>query len=109
MTVFNNDDRFDRSNVEFADGRIVAYDKQNHLPGMHHIDYGLGVFNHNAFELTSDSTPSDLATLYQNLLKRGDLAAYEVRVRFYEIGSFAGLEEMRRYLAQQTLSQKGTP
>ena len=44
MTVFRNDDQWDRSNVEFADGRILAYDKTQRTLAMRHIDYGLGVF-----------------------------------------------------------------
>ena len=27
MTVYRNDDRWDRSNIEFDDGRIIRYDK----------------------------------------------------------------------------------
>ena len=32
------------------------------------------------------------------LLARGQLAAFEVAQRFYEIGSHAGLEELDRFL-----------
>jgi NDP-sugar pyrophosphorylase family protein len=99
MTVFRNDDRWDRSNIEFANGRIVAYDKQVRTPHMRHIDYGLGAFGRAAFATVPADQPYDLATLYQDLLKRGELAAYEVGHRFYEIGSHEGLEETRRYLA----------
>jgi len=98
MTVFHNDSRWDRSNVELSDGHIVAYDKQKQTSRMRHIDYGLGVFHRSAFELVPEGTVCDLAKLYQDLLARGELAALEVRERFYEIGSFEGLEETRRYL-----------
>ena len=49
-----------------------------------------------------EAQPYDLATLYQELLGQSELAAYEVHQRFYEIGSFAGLEETRQYLAGQS-------
>lgn len=101
MTIFRNDGRWDASNVEFGKGRIVAYDKRHPTPWMHHIDYGLGVFRRFAFEGVPSDRPYDLATLYQDLLRRGELAACEVDQRFYEIGSFEGLEETRRYLAAQ--------
>ena len=107
MTVFHNDGRWDRSNVEFVDGRIVSYDKGHRTPQMRHIDYGLGVFTQSAFATVPDDPPYDLAALYQDLLKRGELAAYEASQRFYEVGSFAGLEETRRYLAAQSSAQKG--
>lgn len=101
MTVFRNDGRWDKSNVEFVDGRVGAYDKRHHTPRMHHIDYGLGVFKQSAFEIVPEEQPYDLAMLYQDLLAKGELAAYEVGQRFYEIGSLEGLEETRRYLAEQ--------
>lgn len=99
MTVFRNDGRWDRSNVEFVDGYLRAYDKQHHTARMHHIDYGLGIFKRSAFEKVPDDRPYDLATVYQDLLAQDELAAFEVGQRFYEIGSLEGLEETRRYLA----------
>ena len=41
---------------------------------------------------------TDLATIYERLAASGDLAAFEVTQRFYEIGSFAGLQEFQRHL-----------
>jgi NDP-sugar pyrophosphorylase family protein len=108
MTVFRNGGRWDRSNVQFVDGCILAYDKQHPTERMHHIDYGLGVLHRSAFEMIPDDQPFDLATLYRDLLSRGHLAAYEVEQRFYEIGSLAGLEETRRYLATQAHMPRST-
>jgi NDP-sugar pyrophosphorylase family protein len=69
---------------------------------MNHIDYGLGVFQKNAFSSVPDGRPQDLAQVYQDLLRKGELAAYEVPDRFYEIGSLPGLEELRRFLASRS-------
>lgn len=102
MTVYRNDHRFDPSNVAFRDGRIVCYDKRPGIPGMTHIDYGLGAFRSETFPLERAAERLDLATVYQDLLARDQLAAYEVHERFYEIGSPAGLEETRRLLAEET-------
>lgn len=99
MTVFRNQGQWDASNVEFENGRIVAYDKRNRTPAMKHIDYGLGVLSRAALEAVVP--PCDLAVLYQDLLKRGDLAACEVAERFYEVGSFGGVEELADYLRQR--------
>jgi len=101
MTVFRNENRWDRSNVEFVNGRVLAYDKGKQTPRMQHIDYGLGVFNQSAFDIVPRNQPYDLATLYHSLLTQGQLAAYEVDQRFYEIGTFEGLEETRRHLAMR--------
>lgn len=96
MTVYRNAGRWDSSNVEFTAGRIVAYDKKNRTERMQHIDYGLGVFHREAF---AESSETDLAELYRDLLRRGRLAAFEVRERFYEVGSFEGIAELSRHLS----------
>jgi MurNAc alpha-1-phosphate uridylyltransferase len=99
MTVFRNDDRWDRSNVELDRGRIVRYDKRPGESNMHHIDYGLGILTPAALgPWHDDERPFDLAVVYQRLITSGELAGYEVNQRFYEIGSRDGLEETRALL-----------
>jgi NDP-sugar pyrophosphorylase family protein len=100
MTVYRNEGQWDTSNVEFSGGAILAYDKVHRTPRMRHIDYGLGAFHRDAFAGLPDDRPSDLAGLYQDLLRRGELAAFEVDQRFYEIGSFAGIRDLEEYLSQ---------
>jgi N-acetyl-alpha-D-muramate 1-phosphate uridylyltransferase len=99
MTVFRNEGQWDTSNVEFRDGRIVAYDKVARTPAMQYIDYGLSVWNRRAFDVVPESGSCDLAVVCQEMLRRGELAGFEVTERFYEIGSVAGLAETRGYLA----------
>ncbi len=103
MTVLHNQGLWDRSNVEFRKGKIIAYDKQTRTPAMEHIDYGLGAFQGKAFDRLPAGQPSDLADLYQSLLKEGELGAFEVGQRFYEIGSWQGLEDLKRFVAEQKL------
>ena len=101
MTVFHNDHQFDRSNVEFGEGRIKAYNKRRPTPQMEYIDYGLGVFRRAAFDRVDDGEPADLADMYESLLERGELAGFEVDQRFFEIGSFEGLQATRDYFARR--------
>ena len=101
MTVFRNEGAYDTSNVEFEEGRIIAYDKKHRTVRMHYIDYGLGLFHRSAFDGVPRDNPYDLASLYQDLLSRNELAAYEVQRRFYEIGSVAGLQELAKHLSEQ--------
>jgi NDP-sugar pyrophosphorylase family protein len=103
MTVFRNNGQWDTSNVEFADGRILAYSKKNRTTRMQYIDYGLGVFRAEAFARTH---ANDLADVYAELLQAGELAAVEVHERFYEIGSPAGLKEMTTFLSQHGDTRK---
>jgi NDP-sugar pyrophosphorylase family protein len=105
MTVFRNDGRWDSSNVEYRDGRILRYDKRDRTPAMTHIDWGLGALHAGALAGHPEGQPLDLATVYQGLLARDELAAYEVDRRFYEIGSPEGLEETRRHLSRQPKEQ----
>jgi NDP-sugar pyrophosphorylase family protein len=98
MTVYRNSNEWDRSNVLFEGGNILLYDKRAPLPEMAHIDYGLGVFRAAALLPYPSNQATDLADVYQDLLGQGQLAGLEVRQRFYEIGSFAGLQETQDYL-----------
>jgi len=99
MTVYRNEGKYDSSNVEFANGRILRYDKKSKTPAMQYIDYGLGVFDKSAFAGLREDEPSDLASVYRRLLERDDLAASEVKERFYEIGSPEGIRDLERYLS----------
>jgi len=98
MTVYRNEGRYDTSNVVFRDGAVVVYDKKNRLPEMRHIDYGLSLFQATAFNAYPAGEPFDLAEVMSNLVREKQLAGYEVRERFYEIGSPAGLSELETLL-----------
>src|SRR5688572_23218808 len=94
MTVYENRGQYDASNVWFEHGEIKIYDKKARLPQMRHIDYGLGVFRAGAFDGFPRDAVLDLAEVQKSLVARNELAGYEVRERFYEIGSPEGLREL---------------
>jgi len=104
MTVHQNLDMWDRSNVLFRNGIILRYDKNNRTPEMQHIDYGLGVLRAEVFNRYPADTVLDLERVYRDLVDEGELSGFEVAQRFYEIGSPAGLEETRAYLSRRTPS-----
>ena len=105
MTVYRNEDRWDRSNVEYHGGLIVRYDKIDRDASMRYIDYGLGVLTPQAFTpWAGTDAPFDLALVYQRLIAAGGLAGYEVPHRFYEIGSLAGLDDFRQLIAARQRS-----
>jgi NDP-sugar pyrophosphorylase family protein len=99
MTVYENSERYDASNVWFEGVAIKAYDKKSKLPTMRHIDYGLGAFRKEAFEGFPNDEVVDLSDVQKALLDRNELAGFEMTQRFYEVGSHAGLEELGRLLA----------
>lgn len=98
MTVFRNENAWDTSNVEFDGAVIRRYDKRNRTPQMHFIDWGLGVLGPRAFAAWEGVEKFDLADLYGDLVAHGNLAGFEVKERFYEVGSFAGLDELGNVL-----------
>ncbi len=102
MTVYRNEDAWDTSNVHFADGRIVRYDKRERTPEMRHIDYGLGVFRASVFAERPEGEAFDLADVQRELVAKDALAGHEVFQRFYEVGSHAGLAELENLLRQGT-------
>jgi NDP-sugar pyrophosphorylase family protein len=111
MAVFRNEGKWDTSNVEFEGGgveggKILAYSKTNRTPRMRYIDYGLGVFRTEAFQGLPAGKPCDLAELYAGLLQRKQLAAFEVKERFYEIGSPEGLRETAEFLVAREATQE---
>jgi NDP-sugar pyrophosphorylase family protein len=101
MTVYPNGDRWDRSNVFFRDGRLIDYNKKAPTSDMKHIDYGLGLFERRAFDRVPAGVFADLADLYRDLLRAGEVVGHEVPERFWEIGSFQGLEELCRFLSSK--------
>ena len=104
MTVYQNHGRYDTSNVQFEAGKIVVYDKKKRTPAMHHIDYGLGAFRAQAFDGCARDVVVDLADVQGALLARNRLAGYEIRQRFYEIGSHEGLNELDALLRSGQVS-----
>ena len=94
MTVYENRGRYETSNVCFEGGKIKSYDKKHPTPAMHHVDYGLGLFRAAAFDGFSREDAVDLADVQMALVARQQLAGYEIKQRFYEIGSPAGLNEL---------------
>jgi NDP-sugar pyrophosphorylase family protein len=101
MTVLKNGNRWDRSNVFFREGRLLEYNKQAPSAEMDYIDYGLGILSADILKNYSERQTFDLAEVYKELSKKGQLAGYEVFERFYEIGSFDGLQQTEQFLTRE--------
>ncbi len=102
MTIFRNDGRWETSNVLYDDNGRVLYDKHRRsasAPRMRHVDYGLSVMERGVIErYVRPEGKADLADVFETLSIEGNLAAYEVSERFYEIGSPSGLTDLEWYL-----------
>jgi NDP-sugar pyrophosphorylase family protein len=100
MTVYKNEGRWDSSNVVFIPsdkanccGTVKFYSKEECVPGMDYIDYGLSCFSADIFSSEKKSS-FDIADLYSKLINDCKLAAFEVKERFYEVGSFEGIKDL---------------
>lgn len=102
MVVFRNENRWGASNALFRDGRVVEYDKENagRRPELAWIDYGLAMLSRDLLaERIEHGAVADLADFYRELSIEGELAGFEVRDRFYEVGSAEGVADLERYLS----------
>ncbi len=93
MTVYANDNKLDKSNAEFADGKLVRYDKRNPTSAMRHIDYGASILKRSVVEALPRGEFVDLAQLYTSMVSTGKMVGFEVFSRFYEIGTPESLRE----------------
>jgi NDP-sugar pyrophosphorylase family protein len=102
MTVYRNDGQWDKSNVVYEPsspraGMVRVYDKKKPLPAMNYIDYGLSCCEASEF-VKEEADIFDLADVFARISREGELAGFEAEHRFYEIGSYAGIEDFTRYI-----------
>jgi len=98
MTVFKNEGQWDSSNVIIENNSLVLYSKAHKNERMNYIDYGLGILSKKNFVGYMEKTTFDLAEIYNKLSLKRNLLGFEVHQRFYEIGSFKGIEVFSVYL-----------
>jgi N-acetyl-alpha-D-muramate 1-phosphate uridylyltransferase len=111
MTVLRNDNRWGQSNVAVRADGSIEYNKdlggddplrcasQSDQAG--HIDFGLSVLSARVLQPYPEAATVDLADIWRALSCQGQLAAFEVTGRFYEIGSRAGLADTEEFLARR--------
>ena len=100
MTILENNNQWDKSNVIFDGKQINLYDKKNHTDHMNYIDYGLSICKKYIFtEMTYNIF--DLAEIFTSLSKVNQLDFYEVNQRFYEIGSQQGIEDFSNFALKE--------
>ena len=105
MTVYENFNRWDRSNAIYLDGKLLKYDKEFPSNDMTYIDYGLGVLTKAIFGGYSSEKHLGLSKIYEDLCQKSDLEGYPVDHRFYEIGSHEGLKETSIFLENRGVNK----
>lgn len=86
-------------NVDCKNGEIRLY--SNRASGLPYIDYGLSILRAEALDHFPSDTPFELESVWWWLIANKELAAYEVKERFQEIGSPEGLEKFNRYISEK--------
>ena len=105
MSVFHNEDRWDTSNCEVTDERVVRYEKRPagspRDDKLAYIDYGAIALRREVIAALPEG-PCDLAHVQRDLAQSGKLRALLASERFHEIGSEAGLQDLERYLGYRS-------
>jgi MurNAc alpha-1-phosphate uridylyltransferase len=98
MTVLRNTNGVEPSNVNYENDYVLKYDKKNPDRSMTFIDFGLNAFKAEVFDDYSTNSPLDLSDIQSALATRRELLGYEVNQRYYEVGSFQGIEDFKKYI-----------
>ena len=97
MSVYKNYDKYGKSNTAVAGDLVKKHSKKTQTRDMVYIEYGANIFQKKALELIPEGKPYSLSELFCQLITREELLAYEVKERFYEIGSPSGLKEFEEF------------
>ena len=102
MSVYKNYGKYERSNTAIEGGLVRKFSKAERITDMVYIEYGANIFRKKILKMIPEGHYT-LEQLFLRLIEREDLLAYEVRQRFYEIGSLQGLKEFEEF-AKNALS-----
>ena len=100
MVVYKNNDQFDKSNIVVENNLVKVYDKKRKADGMHYIDYGAMLLRKRLLDLIPYGQFCALDDVLVPAVEQGELLAYEVQERFYEIGSPNGINEFKKYVKE---------
>ena len=97
MTVFQNCDKIDISNVVIKNKKVVKYNKEK-TKDMLFIDYGVSIFRKKILDEIPKNTFYSTKDLFSNLVDQDNLLSYEIKKRFYHIGTPESLKEFTDYI-----------
>jgi NDP-sugar pyrophosphorylase family protein len=99
MTVYRNQNRYDRSNTAITGNLVTKYTKQDRTQDMVYIDYGANIFRKEALKMIPEDQFYPLEEFFPRLIVKEELLAFEVKERFYEIGSPQGIKDFAEYIS----------
>jgi len=97
MTVLAQEKGTAENNLEIRGGSVVRYQKGQPPGTFSHMDYGLLFFRKSFLEKYPCSSFST-DVIFSDLIARGQLAAFETRAPYYEVGSKEGLRKFTSHI-----------
>ena len=101
MVVYENHDKFGKSDLEVREGYVARYDKKNAIQEMVWINFGVSFLKRKALELIPEGIPCGEEEFYNRLIKDRELLSFETKGRFYEIGTPTALQEFASFIFSQ--------
>ena len=98
MAIFRNNNKYDKSNIELQKLKKILYFRKISKKKLFYIDYGVSYVNKRIFKGIKKNTKIDLAILFEKISQNNMLKGFEVKKRFYEIGSYNGIRDIKKYL-----------
>lgn len=98
MVAYKNYDKYDMSNLIIKDNMVTKYGRNGVTKDMIYIDYGASLFRKKALDLVPKNTFYTTKQFFSDLIKKEELLAFEVKDRFYHIGSPDSLKEFGSFI-----------
>lgn len=98
MVVYKNYDKYDKSNLTIKDNMVTKYGRNGVTKDMIYIDYGVSIFRKKALNLVPKNIFYTTKQFFSDLIKKEELLAFEVKDRFYHIGSPDSLKEFESFI-----------
>ena len=104
MAIFKNKNLYDRSNIRLKNGNKIEYYRNSENKELQFIDYGVSYVNKSIFVNIKKNKRFELAELFEKISQKNMLSKYVVKKRFYEIGSYNGINDFRNYLKKNEIN-----
>ena len=95
MAIYKNKNKYDISNVQKKKLDFIVYNKEK-KGKFEYIDYGVSYVNKKIFKQIR-KTKFDLSILLEKVSKNNQLKGHVIKKRFYEIGSYNGIKQFKRF------------
>jgi N-acetyl-alpha-D-muramate 1-phosphate uridylyltransferase len=106
MAVYENNGRYGKSDLLVSNGFVTRYDKSAQPGEMEWVNFGVSALRKEALGLVAAERECGEEEFYGKLIERGELAAFPVDDRFYEIGTPQSLKEFERFISSGAWRQE---